>query len=395
MSGKMESILLERIVERIEASKNDWRMVPPRGSRSLRIQQELYDQYGKQNILRETVKLEALGLVKAKWMDSTHSDVEKIQYELEQRDTYYRMLDRIPKAERMEGWRNTVDGMLRRAQTDWLRCYLAAAMERIERGSVPDALAAKGMPACLEALDRLQNPVYKRIFSKHVLKDSKAFERELETRVLSIARKYHGSVEDNMDDSQVLSQLFIEEYSQELAIKGELRVEVDERTLDLSAFPYGTVLNSAMLKAAGVCRDQNISRIITVENKANFMSMPYEPGALILFCHGYFSPKEREFLKQLEQVLQDRQVVYLHTGDLDYGGIQIFSHIKKHVFPKLEPLHMDVETFERYRTEAMKLEPEARKRLEKLKEPMLEPLIAHILETGLVIEQESFLFGEG
>lgn len=391
----MESILLERIVEKLESSKNDWRMEPLKGSRSLRIQQDLYDRYGKQNILEEVRQLEEMGLVRAKWMDSTHSDAEKIQYDLEKRDVYYRLLNRVPKAERINSWRTAVESLYSRAKTDWLRKYLEASAERIGRGSIPEVLAAKNMLTCLEALDRLQSPVYKRIFSKHVLKDSKAFERELESRVLSIARKYHENVDDSMNDSQVLSQLFLEEYSQELAIKGELLVEVDGQTLDLSAFSYGTVLNSAMLKEASVCREQKICRIITVENKANFMSMPFEPGTLLIFCHGYFSPKEREFLKQLEQVLLGSQVTYLHTGDLDYGGIQIFSHIKKHVFPKLEPLHMDVETFEKYRGEAMKLEPVARQRLEKLKEPMLDSLIAHILETGLVIEQESFLFGEG
>ena len=71
--------------------------------------------------------------------------------------------------------------------------------------------------------------------------------------------------------------------------------------------------------------------------------MPYEKGTLILFCHGFFSPLEREFLRELEGVLeqgtQDMEqspgtekagkcaagVEYYHTGaDLQaYPGTRI------------------------------------------------------------------------
>lgn len=137
--------------------------------------------------------------------------------------------------------------------------------------------------------------------------------------------------------------------------------------------------------------------------------MPYEKGTLILFCHGFFSPLEREFLRKLEGVLeqgtQDMEqspgtekagkcaagVEYYHTGDLDYGGVRIFKHIREHVFPKLQPLSMDAAQFDRYLDYGTDMEPSSWEKLKNVEEPLLQQLIDRILTTKKVIEQEVFL----
>lgn len=52
---------------------------------------------------------------------------------------------------------------------------------------------------------------------------------------------------------------------------------------------------------------------------------------------------------------------------------------------------MDTETFEMYRAYAKPIETQKLEKLKKLKEPLLQPLIDKMTETGLGIEQESFL----
>ena len=127
------------------------------------------------------------------------------------------------------------------------------------------------------------------------------------------------------------------------------------------------------------------------ENKANYISMPYEDNTLIIFSHGYFSPKERVFLKRLYHVLKDKKVQYYHTGDLDFGGVRIFQFIKKEIFPEVQPFMMDVNTFERYKDLGEKADEGICRKLRGIKEPVLQNLIDKICDEGLVIEQESFL----
>ena len=92
----------------------------------------------------------------------------------------------------------------------------------------------------------------------------------------------------------------------------------------------------------------------------------------------------------MEQVL-DEQVEYFHTGDLDYGGIRIFQHIRKNIFPGLKPYQMDAGQFEKYLEFASDMEDSTWEKLKQVDEPLLHPLIKKILETRKVIEQEAFL----
>lgn len=69
-------------------------------------------------------------------------------------------------------------------------------------------------------------------------------------------------------------------------------------------------------------------RIMTIENKANYESMPYEEDVLYIFCHGYLTPKEVRFLKQLCMIVP-KDCEFYHWGDMDFGGISIFQFIKE------------------------------------------------------------------
>ena len=63
-----------------------------------------------------------------------------------------------------------------------------------------------------------------RVFSSKYLNGSKVFERMLKSRVVSIGRKYHPMVDEAMGEHEILSQMYVENYAQELELKGELRI---------------------------------------------------------------------------------------------------------------------------------------------------------------------------
>ena len=249
---------------------------------------------------------------------------------------------------------------------------------------------------CLSGLDQLEAPMYKRVFSKRFLNNSKTFEKEFQRSIISIARKYSNSGEDileydSMEDSDILNQLYIEEYSQELYVKGSLRIEVEGNLIDTGCFPYGTVLNTQTIKNAVILDNPHITKILTIENKANFTSESMEEGTLIIFSHGYFSPLEREFLKRLAENLSEQLVSYLHSGDMDFGGVCIFRYIKNRIFPELKPYRMDKDTFDKYISYGEPIEEVTLEKLKRIEEPMLQDLINAIIETGLVIEQEAYI----
>lgn len=137
---------------------------------------------------------------------------------------------------------------------------------------------------------------------------------------------------------------------------------------------------------------KGVQRIVTIENKANYEEMKYREDTLYLFCHGFYSPKERIFLKRLMEVAEG-EIQYFHWGDMDMGGIRIFRFNKKNIFPKLKPYKMDREAFQEAleRGAGIPLEEKKKEKLEKLNAGELEELKKCILEKGVEIEQEILL----
>ncbi len=412
--------LLDMILQKHEEHSSDWEKDDPVGSRKMKIQQKDYDTYGRSDLLKEARELEEQKLIKVKWMGG-RADMEYVQYQLEQMSRIYEMAGRIPKLQRVRSEQavdlKLVETYAAEAESSWLKDYYGELSDQIHRGKSLKNLEKHGelLFQCLNALEKLTEPTFIRIFSSYALTDaktrgSKVFKDQLQSRVICIAKKYHPMVEDTMNDRQVLEQLYLTDYSQELAVKGDLKLEQpDHQVVDLGKMPGGVILTTETLKSSKICGKQEIKKVITVENKANFAYMPYEKGTLILFCHGFFSPLEREFLQKLEEVLERGEqdmvqspglakieecavgVEYYHTGDLDYGGVRIFKHIREHVFPKLQPLFMDAEQFDRYLEYGSDIEKSSWEKLKDMEEPLLQPLIDRILTTKKVIEQEVFL----
>lgn len=129
-------------------------------------------------------------------------------------------------------------------------------------------------------------------------------------------------------------------------------------------------------------------KIITVYEDTLF-----DENVLYIYTHGFFSPKEMNFLKQI-QAIADEDVVYEHWSDLDYGGIRIFQFIKKNIFSKLKPLHMEKALYEKLCQENVSgnlLTASKREKLLKMDAGELEALKQAILEHGIEYEQEALI----
>ena len=409
--------IVDKIINKCEKSSRDWRSGAS-GRRTIQIMQSDYDRCGKSVLISEVKELEFRGLIEIEKWVTRGSDVDIIAFRVEKLDRFYELAKSEgrmvwPKQERVDYYRGMLEAELGKGiEKNWIREYYRYLISRLDKGNFPkDVEKLELYTCCLRGIDELKEPVYKRIFSKKYLNNSKKFEKEVQGHLISVAKKYWDEIEEDMDDKTVLSQLLLEEYAQELEMKGPLMLIIEsggkmqseegteiegetppDQEIDISAFIYGVTLNSAMLKYSRIAPKQpDITRIITIGNKANFVSVPYDPHTLYIFSHGYFSPKEREFLKKLAYILNEEDVGYYHSGDLDYGGIKIYEYIKKRIFPELRPYLMDVETYDRYLEYGEEAPESVLKKIKTVGLPEFQGLIGRMLETGLMIEQESFL----
>lgn len=388
----MKKELLKIIIEKTERSSLDWKE-GAQGNRSFLVHQELYDQVGKTEFIAEARELERQGLITIEW-ESVGNDIRKICYALRNLSCMYEQAGICPKSQVIEEHRQAVEKFSKSIEGLWIKQYLGRCLNRLEKGNVPKEFSKRDLLfQCLGEIDRLKEPLYKRVFSKYCLGNSKAFENEFQSTVLSIARKYHTGIEDGMNDTQILSQLLIEEYSQELALKGALWITVDGENINLEEFRYGAVLNSLTLTHAKPEKGEKIKRVLTIENKANYMAMPYDEETLTIYSHGFFTPKEREFLINLREMLP-KETQYFHSGDLDYGGIRIFRYIKQKIFPAVKPFQMNTEIYRKYAAYAVEMETGTLKKLKHMDMDEIPELIGLrdlLVKEGKALEQESFL----
>lgn len=409
----MMTWILGKIVKQIESGTESWR-AESQGGKSLSNEHgELYDKkHLKSDVVQEVIQLQNRNLIQIDWVKGYRgSDIERIRYRLEEKAAFYILYQQevdaefLPKQEKIRLYQEFLRNQLAQVKKLWIRAYYQDLLERSENKRKKDLLELladeKKYAPCFEGLDQLTESVFKRIFSKKYLGNTKTFEQEMQSHVISTAKKFCPDVEKEMDDTTVLQQLWIEEYAQELSLKGKLHFCLKEENgstqeINTECYRFGTTLNSQTLEHAEIKEVQNIQKIVIFENKANYISAPYKDGILYLFSHGYFSPKEWRFLKQLHQVLKNQtscEVQYFHSGDLDYGGIKIFQYIRKTIFPELEPLQMDVETYEAYQEFTEVIDPETLEKLKRVQDenPKLQELIKRLIETGKGIEQECFL----
>lgn len=355
---------------------------------------------GMENLLKEARKMEKdvdlSKYIRFDWRDMG-KDITKIHYSIEILPLLCKKENVEDPLEKQKKYIEKMKTLLQNvSEVEWLYTYYHSLLEKLEQGKIVKEMEDENLFFCLKGVADIQRPVWKRIFSANILKNSKKFEQEYETKIVGILRNYSNLPDkEEMTDKEILKSCGILSYAQVLEWKGAVIYKLDTGTIiDTSDFSYGTIINSQTLEHSKPIALPNIRKIMIIENKANYENMVYEKNTLYIYCHGFFSPKEVKYLQELEQ-LSDEKVEFFHWGDMDFGGIRIFLFNKENIFPKLKPYKMDRESFMEgvNRNIGICLGEEKRKKLEQMNVGELEELKNCILEYGIEIEQESLIYG--
>lgn len=427
---KTEQKTLARwIIDKI--NKDAYRAGTLKGSKHPEVDEELINAVGgRKNLVEQARYLEyntEAGKTGKLWFDWTavNTDIKKINCEA----------SAIPELCKLEHMEDPRDRQLRLVRTvknyqkevkeyDWLCHYYDDILQKLEAGKTEkDAYEEDEFRfPCINAIAKLEEPVWERVFSRRVFGDSKKFEKQYRSKMYTILKNYSPYYEEELDpdeeepetreqseqetikrekkknrEREVLQIHGILSYAQTIEWKGPLTYllqteESGEKLIGTSCNIFGTVLNTQTLEHAVPVDLSSCKKIMTIENKANYESMPYEEHTLYLFCHGNFTPKEVTFLKKIREIAPP-DCEYYHWSDMDLGGISIFQSIKDRIFPKLKPYKMSAADFREaiQNGAGILLKASSREKLMAKNAGLLEDLKQEILKTGQTVEQEYFL----
>lgn len=243
----------------------------------------------------------------------------------------------------------------------------------------------------LKALVFIENnkkDMYLREASSLIYGDSKYLEENTLSAVCRILREYHDRpcIETELED-EILSYYHITREKQKLCLKGDIKLFVYGKEIELSAFAGGIEFFADEIDKIEQIYVQT-TYLTTVENYTSWLRCRGQ-GESFFYLGGYATRSQRDLLKKIYSDNPD--VCYRHFGDIDAGGLYIHEHLCRVTGIPFNMYRMSCAELkdERFQSCLHSLTEKDRSRLESLKrqEPYRK-LAEYMLERSVKLEQE-------
>lgn len=361
------------------------------------------DPVPRQTANEQLAGLERRGYVRLTWLPGEEGHLlEAITLAPERAADLFPWLERNPVAAQRAALRDLLLGdRFRFPEQDWRRLALYATLAQLRAGKSPapftltDPAFNRDLLAALVALDRVTEETPYRVFSVRTFNDSKRFET-LRGALATLARR-HGPGWRDLTPDEVLRELGLVANPTHVYLYGPWRLKLPQgevATLD----HFHPAVGVPALMVAHTERVEvdttRLNRVVCVENLASFYELiRHEGHGLAALClWGNPSPPVRHLLSRLAETLPANVPLQV-WADLDFGGLSILAQLRRLVSPRFEPYHMDVATLEAHIRWARPLSDSDRRLLARLRGYTnladLWPLIDHMLQRGLKLEQEA------
>lgn len=313
----------------------------------------------------------------------------------------FRLLGRTPEAARRAGLAETLLAeRFRFTPGDWRRRAVDDVLAQLAAGRSPapfdprDLELADDLLAALAALDGLTEETPFRVFSVRLYSDSKRFEA-IRGPLATLARRMHPDWRGWSAD-EVLRELRLVPNPSHLFMFGDWElVDAAGRVLRLGEFDPAAGVPARQVDTLVAVR-AGAARVICVENLTSFYSLVAaigDRGEVAALClAGNPAPATRRLLRLLDRDRPAGQAI-LAWNDIDYGGLNILSQLRRRVSAEIAPLYMDPATLDAHARWARPLGAGDRQNLVRLRgRPELadlHALVEHMLARGLKLEQEA------
>ncbi len=350
-----------------------------------------------EDIHAEMKELERKGYIYIVWKKGNHI-VQKILLNDLVVEDIYAYLKRTPKAINEHNTIHILEEMQKYNHTPLCSDFLRYLIHRITKGETvkeyidlktPDK--TRQLIKAITAIELNQTECYIREFSIKYLKDSKALEGLLPL----IGKVFHQFTNqfNDMDIYAILAEYSIYNTPNYVYIKGSSgELCFHHSKIELSSLKQGIGISGDDLISMKMEHLTHIKRIITIENLTTFFRWT-EEDSMIIYLGGYHNSSRRKLLQMLYKQLPHAQ--YLHFGDIDVGGYEIYEDLCKKTNIPFQTYCMDINTLKTYEKYAKTLTINDKKRitaiLAKHGNYSYVDVLKYMLEKNIKLEQECVL----
>lgn len=350
------------------------------------------------------------GLVSFAWRKGYENWLlDKVYLELDRVSDAYTRVKRIPLAVTAQSLQQLIQFAQEQITTPWKRQFLSDEYARLCEKLHPsqllpqDAVLTEAILKVLVYTERGSELM--RIISTNCFRNSKYLEKNLVSKLVSIAKayepellKYRAMEEDVLSQNEVLKQIGILTYPEIYEMHGCISLVLAEAVVDTGAFSGGFCLQSENVDSLLNLHLGGTKTVLFVENRTNYRRLVLNGGmedTLVIFHGGFYSQTKRRFFRMIADNLSTSTEVKF-WGDIDLGGFLMFTRLKRDLFPELVPYRMDREEYETYKAfgierSAAYLDLLRQRMTDESFDPIFNSVAEAIISNGRTIEQEIML----
>jgi len=318
-------------------------------------------------------ELEQRGFLEIVWKKGKEGHiVQKVLLKEGEIEKVYAYLRRTPKADYIVQHLQLLDSWKQEEEEGFVVWkFVDYLKERIQEGKtvkefvdLPDLEKTKRILTALSCVEKNRESCYIREFSIRHFADSKVFE-SLFGVLGKIMRRFRVEFAD-MDIYQILAEYNIYHTPDYVYLKGEVILDFQkgmESRINLTYLEQGIGISGADIEKVRI--SGKVKKVITIENLTTFFRWQ-EKNSLLIYLGGYHNSVRRELLCRVHQALPDAK--YLHFGDIDVGGFEIYRDLCEKTGIPFQTYHMGILELQYYQEYTKKLTENDQKRLNSLME---------------------------
>ena len=347
--------------------------------------------------------LEELGFIKIIWKGNRKNHIiQKVLLCEEKKAEIYAYLHRTPKKRQEEKQLAVLQELKETCHTPIASCFIFWLSERICAGktvkeylNLEEPEETRKLIRAISFMEENQEEIYIREFSIRCFGDSKILEKRW-SLLGKIFRRFSDDYED-MDTDAIFAEHGIYHTPNYVYIKGNGCIQIGSKhsMIDLRGLKQGIGLSGEDLYTLQWIKQVPVKQVITIENLTTFFRWE-EENSILIYLGGYHNEVRRNLLKKMYETFPDAR--YLHFGDIDVGGFEIYQDLCRRTGIPFEPWLMGMEQLKKYQSYTKKLTENDQKRLEGLLEKeeyrKVWPVLCYMAEHGEKLEQESIISSE-
>lgn len=314
-------------------------------------------------------ELENKGYLSVVWKNGKADHIiEKVLLNEKHVQEVYKYLNRVPKSEKEEA----AIGLLLRLQdkynapvtnafTEYLIMRLKEGKTVKEYVDIAEISQIEQLVKAVFCVETNEDSCYIREFSIRHFQDTKLF-KSFCGKIFKVWSTLRPD-EEYEDIDAFLAEHMIYNTPNYIYLKGCGLLELNNQRIDLEEFAQGIGVSGEDIASLDVVGKNTTKRVITIENLTTFFSWK-EEDSLIIYLGGYHNSLRRQLLGKIYAQLENAE--YLHFGDIDVGGFEIYEDLCRKTRIPFQLYHMRIEELEKYQMYTKKLTENDKRRLENL-----------------------------